>query len=324
MFFKLNYNENLFIKLLLSFCFILVCNHAMANGIQEIIKGEIKGGRCSQLFAQSGSTMSSQTHPKFEIIENHSKLPLPKMHAAITTILNKLADMVQGKLEIPEGLKIIVEEAGDKAYYQPGVLHIPYEFLSLKYHKHLENTVAVLAHEWGHFLSEHNLMKLFPELKAAKENNKENFTGIFMSYSELFSDVVSVLYLRDGRANRDATFCACQSEYNGDNFSARLRDFTERHDEKGWEFQGPYAMMGPMRTWLWKHYLNRPVSQRLSGDVLHMMILAVGEQIKVRLENPDVDWSPEKINRELMRGFQEKMDSLGGVWVGFGDNWDAP
>ena len=103
MLFKANCCKNLFIKLFLNLCFFFVCHHAMANGIQELIKGEIKGGRCSQLFAQSGSTMSSQPHPKFEIVENFSKRPLPKMHAAITTILNKLADMVQGKLEIPEG-----------------------------------------------------------------------------------------------------------------------------------------------------------------------------------------------------------------------------
>lgn len=291
----------------------------MANGIQEIVKGEIKGGRCSQLFVQNGSSSSSQSHPKFEIIENHSNQPLPKMRIAIATILNKLADMVQGKLEIPEGLKIIIEELGDKAYDQPGVLHVPYEFKSLNYHKHSENSVAVFVHEWGHFLSEPNLMKFFPELKAAKEHNKENFTGIFMSYSELFSDVVSVLYLRDGRANRDATFCACESEYKGDNFSSRLRDFTENHRLKGWEYQGPYAMLGPTRTWLWDHYLNRPVSQRLSGDIFYAMILAVGEQIKVRLENPDNDWNPEKVNRELMKSIQEKMERLGGVWDGFGD-----
>lgn len=260
--------------------------------------------QCSKLF------LNINTHYSNVVIKSHTGGPLSKkVEAKLKENINNLENLTQGKLKLPSYLTIIVEPPGDKAFYIDNSIHIPIEFKSVSYRKHPKQSAAVFAHEWGHSLLEHNLKILYPDLFTSR--SKQEFNFVYMAYSELFSDIIAVLHLKDGRAARDPLFNSADGELRGDNYSSRLRDFTENHQLENWQYEGPYALLSPTRSWLWDSYLEVPRVYRESGHFLKAVIDTIGHQMMFRLNNIDLYQTPEKINQDFINDFKKRIAFLG-------------
>ena len=147
---------------------------------------------------------------------------------ATALVLQKISQMVSPHLVVPYSIRVYLFDADSSQQHAGGS-----EMILSRVPKNEGRPDAALAHEAGHVIYQHNLWRrvvndprFTSEMRWAVQaelNNMELVSPHVLSFEELFSDLLAVLYARDGRAMVDflsATYPGLKEHH------IQIRDFT--------------------------------------------------------------------------------------------------
>jgi len=181
-------------------------------------------------------------------------------------------------------------------------------------------TIDVLIHEVTHLFFKERMELDFPPLKQylkqwenrSSLSNAEQallsrqfakLKGLFLPYSELFSDLVTVLSLGDPSVIHDRLVKL------GIGHRAEGRNFATYLDPKRWHVTDGSRLLGPVRGFIWKNYrgrLHTIAGRRLVVEGVYQAILErINQQYK---ENRLPKDFVEESNRELIRSIRKHLD----------------
>jgi hypothetical protein len=128
-------------------------------------------------------------------------------------------------------------------------------------------------------------------------------------FTELFADCVAVLYFEDGavisKGVNYAGFAGKTFEERRKLASTRGRDFTARYKASSWNHTNPHALLGPVRSHLWKYYLNNPMFRTKRAEILAKLLDVIADEAK-ELKSLE----PREVNERLINSIEDQFQSL--------------
>lgn len=121
-------------------------------------------------------------------------------------------------------------------------------------------------------------------------------------YSELFADLVSVLYIGDLAADRDSSFFSGDDKQSHD--AAELRDFSRHFEIQGWSKGEEHSTLAPTRSYLGAILKSLPRSHSAKSRFLKNVAKCIALELRDRFEHELFDLTPEEVNRRLVDRMQ--------------------
>jgi hypothetical protein len=250
-------------------------------------------GLCIPGSAQASSSRCvDQLNPRVRF----SGVEDPGARAQTLNTVARLRQFLGKRFQWPESFGVELLPPGDWADAFEGRVRVPVLFGSAR------STEIVLVHELAHLVFRQTLSLLIPDIiarydelgsmdsKEAKEELRK-LRVVLVPYSELFSDVAVVAYFNAGKAPAEPLTDGEDSEF---------RDFTHSHELKGWDLEGPYALLSPTRSWLWQAHFARSANAKERSTLAESVLRGIADQVRERF-NEKTEPAPEQINRDLIK-----------------------